>query len=60
VPVPRGQRCGRQGQLLCILRDARKKLAHRGERSFSGKVARKEVAAEAELKARGMDIPPEG
>jgi hypothetical protein len=47
--------------LHCMLRDARKKLKHNGKRSFSGKEAKKEVAAaEAELRARGLDVPPEG
>jgi hypothetical protein len=46
--------------LLCMLRDARKKLKHNGRRSFSGKEARKEIAAaEAELKRRGLDVPPD-
>jgi len=34
----------------------RKKLAHHGKRSFSGKETKKEVA-EAKLKARGMEVP---
>jgi hypothetical protein len=47
--------------LLCMLRDARRKLRQHGKRSFSGKEAKKEIAAaEAELTARGMEIPPEG
>jgi hypothetical protein len=47
-------------QLLCMLRDGRKKLAHHGKRSFAGKEAKKEVAAaEAELRRRGLTIPPE-
>jgi hypothetical protein len=46
--------------LLCMLRDARKRLKHNGRRCFSGKEARKEIAAaEAELKRRGMDVPPD-
>jgi hypothetical protein len=47
--------------LLCMLRDARKKLAQHGRRSFSGKEAMKEIAAaEAELKNRRLTVPPEG
>jgi hypothetical protein len=47
--------------LLCMLRDARKKLAQHGKRSFSGKEAMKEIAAaEAELKSRSLTVPPEG
>jgi hypothetical protein len=47
--------------LHCMLRDARKKLKQHGKRSFSGKEAKKEIAAaEAELRARGFDVPPEG
>jgi hypothetical protein len=48
-------------QLLCMLRDARKKLARHGKRSFSGKEAKKAIrAAEAELARRGLPIPEEG
>jgi hypothetical protein len=47
--------------LLCMLRDARKKLAQHGKRSFSGKEARKEIAAaEGEIKNRGYAIPEPG
>lgn len=47
--------------LMCMLRDARKKLAHHGQRSFSGKEACKEIdAAEAEIKNRGYTVPLEG
>jgi hypothetical protein len=48
-------------QLLCMLRDARRKLAHHGKRSSSGKEAKKEIAeAEAELTRRAIAIPPAG
>jgi hypothetical protein len=47
--------------LLCVLRDARKRLAHHGRRSFMGREARKEIeAVVAELGNRGMEAPPEG
>ncbi len=47
--------------LLCMLRDARKKLAHHGRRSFMGKEAKKEIAAaEAEIDNRGYSIPEPG
>lgn len=48
-------------QLLCTLRDARRKLAKQGKRSFSGKEAKKEIAAaEKELRRRGLPVPPHG
>jgi hypothetical protein len=44
-----------------MLRDARRKLRQHGKHSFSGKEAKKEVAAAlAELANRKMDVPPEG
>src|SRR5262249_31825687 len=47
--------------LLCMLRDARKKLAHHGKRSFSGKEAKKAIAAaEKEIRGRGLPVPSEG
>jgi hypothetical protein len=47
--------------LLTMLRNARRKFAHHGKRSFLGKEAVKEIAAvEAELRHRGLPIPPEG
>ena len=43
-----------------MLRDARRKLAHHGRRSFMGKQALKAIqAAEAEMKRRGLVIPKE-
>jgi hypothetical protein len=48
-------------RLLCMLRDARRQLAHHGRRSLMGKKAKEVIAvAEAELKRRGIDVPPEG
>jgi hypothetical protein len=48
-------------QLLCMLRDARKKLIHHGPRSFMGREARKATeAAAAELRRRGIEIPAAG
>jgi hypothetical protein len=48
-------------QLHCMLRDARQKLKHHGKRSFAGKEAKKALAAaEAELRSRGLDLPPVG
>jgi len=47
--------------LLCMLRDARMKLAHHGKPSFMGKEAMKAIdAAQAELHSRGIEIPVEG
>lgn len=47
--------------LMCMLRDAREKLAHHGKRSFMGKEARKEIeAAEAEIQNRGYAVPDPG
>ena len=47
--------------LLCMLRDARKKLVHHGRHSWMGKQAKIEIAAaEAELTSRNMPIPAEG
>jgi hypothetical protein len=47
--------------LMCMLRDARKKFQQHGKRSFSGKEAKKEIAAaEEELGRRGLPIPREG
>jgi hypothetical protein len=48
-------------QLLCMLRDARRQLAHHGRRSLMGKKAKEVIAAaEAELQRCGIDIPSEG
>ncbi len=48
-------------QLLCRLRDARRKLAHHGRRSFMGKEAKRELGAVlAELARRGVEPPPPG
>jgi hypothetical protein len=47
--------------LFCMLRDARKKLAHHGRHSFMGREAKKEIAAaEAEIRNRGSAVPAEG
>ena len=47
--------------LHVMRREARKKLAHHGRRSFAGKEAKKEItAAEAEIANRGYRIPDEG
>jgi hypothetical protein len=47
--------------LLCMLRDARKDLAHHGKASFMGKEAKKAIeAAECELRTRCIEIPKEG
>lgn len=57
----REAREGNRRELLCMLRDARKKLAHHGKKSFAGKEAKKAItAAEDELKRREFPIPPEG
>lgn len=54
----RAARCNKR-QLACMLRDARRSLEHNGKSSFAGKQAKKEIAAaEAEMKRRGMEIPP--
>jgi hypothetical protein len=46
-------------QLACMLRDARKSLEHNGRNSFAGKEAKKLIAAaEAEMRSRGLAIPP--
>ena len=47
--------------LYCMLRDARKQLKHNGKTSFSGREAKKAIAAaEKEIGNRGYAIPAEG
>jgi len=48
-------------QLLCSLRNARKRVKHHHGGSSAGKEAKKLIeAVRDELKQRGMEIPPEG
>jgi len=48
-------------QLLCSLRNARKKVKHHHGGSAAGKEAKKLIeAVQDELNQRGMGIPPEG
>jgi len=48
-------------QLLCSLRDARKRVKHHHGHSAAGREAKKEIEAAAdELRQRGLPVPPEG